>query len=840
MRIELKLLLLIFLIVLMPHHLIAQEGMLNKLLAPGPLSLSHQKLEKTDCLQCHAAGQGVPDSKCLECHKDIGRFVTAKKGFHGMATQSCKECHTEHKGRDLNTVAVDEKHFDHAKLTGYVLEGKHANIKCVECHKTKMKETSAEAGNTRYFGSQTSCVACHKKDDIHGFKGKWAAKDCNACHTLKTWNDGIKFEHLRDTGYKLVGEHAELKCANCHGATKADAPRTKVNPSGSPSNLGKSLMYQWPKLKQAQCLACHAGFHDQNLSQKFQGGDCTKCHTQTKWKIDNFEHKVTGYPLRGKHAEVKCIDCHKQKIPSLLESNRAFRYTGLKSQCLSCHKDYHHFGPLKLKGFGVLNACQACHNDTSWKQADSFDHFKATKYPLDGEHEKLDCLSCHIQKSKAGVFMKSVYLWPKLKTQTCEACHKSPHVGEFSQAMLKKACTECHVTSGWYNTPTGKKFDHSQTRFALTGAHIKTTCAECHGPRKHQIYKFKSFADKFCIDCHKDIHGGQFTNRLNTTRCAECHTTENFKERLPFDHNKTSYALTGAHKTTKCEECHVPTKTQVQLMPPNVSSKTFPTGQLFVPLKYRFPNLKASDCTACHADYHQGQLSRQCLDCHSDKSWKEVKFDHDLQSSYQLRDSHALLKCSECHKPISGQVATFKNTKYRVIRYKPISSDCITCHKDVHNGNFGKKCQECHTERNWKITKDFHKNFTLTGVHYSLNCAECHRDGMKLSGLSQNCQSCHAKDDIHSGTLPRCNECHRQQFWEVGSFKHSLTRFPLRGTHRTLDCFDCHKNGTYKGLSSTCASCHLSDALAVTSPVHSGFSNLMTCNACHFNQFSFR
>ena len=60
------------------------EGLLNKLLAPGPLVLGHENLEHKDCLKCHEAGGGVPNKNCLDCHKDINAHVEAKKHFHGL------------------------------------------------------------------------------------------------------------------------------------------------------------------------------------------------------------------------------------------------------------------------------------------------------------------------------------------------------------------------------------------------------------------------------------------------------------------------------------------------------------------------------------------------------------------------------------------------------------------------------------------------------------------------------------------------------------------------------------------------------------------------------------
>lgn len=156
---------------------------------------------------------------------------------------------------------------------------------------------------------------------------------------------------------------------------------------------------------------------------------------------------------------------------------------------------------------------------------------------------------------------------------------------------------------------------------------------------------------------------------------------------------------------------------------------------------------------------------------------------------------HADVKCEKCHINSAEKV-----------KFKPLSTQCVDCRKDPHKGNFGKTCQECH------------------------------KDGKKLAGLSQQCIACHQKDDVHNGSQPNCKNCHTQHFWEVTSFRHSLSKFPLRGAHRVIECTDCHNNGIYKGLSSSCVSCHLKDFNANPAPHTSGNTN---CIDCHKNTFTF-
>ena len=855
-----------------PNLSIAEEteGVMSVLLAPGPLIKAHQSLEgPKDCFKCHDVGKGTPDRLCLDCHKEIKPFVIQKKGYHGLTKQSCRECHDDHKGRNFNSIELNDKEFNHKFETGFDLTGKHEKLKCNECHKEKHGNKSARSGLIRYFGRQSTCVSCHKKEDIHFFKGEFAKKDCGSCHGVKTWKDEIQFNHEKDGHYKLVGKHEKLKCAECHGISKKQT----------------TPLYAWPQLKTKECLSCHTDYHKNNLSPKYQGGKCTQCHDQHQntWKILQFDHDVTGFKLRDKHAEIKCLDCHKQKsftsvsaassqligtnqqgeanlsqgnlvsqigninlplkVDNSLSHYKDFNFKGLKSACISCHQDIHKFGPHKNQKYGKFeNACSTCHNERNWKLIFQFEHNSDTRYKLDGKHLDVKCAACH--KTEVKTQKSAQYHWPQLTQKGCVNCHANPHTKEFSKEFARKTCTECHVTSSWKEILTDKNkhqkvFDHDKTRFPLKSAHQMITCINCHGVRPNQVYKFKTPQTQFCIDCHTNIHTKQFSPTYATNDCLSCHTQKNFTERLDFDHEKTRYPLHGAHSKVKCDDCHKPENIKKEMPVFNYNSKAFPDGLSFTPKRYLMPEVNKDTCKTCHADVHSGQLDNKCMSCHTFDAWKIQKFDHTSKTKYELLGKHQKVKCDECHKQIPFKYVDEFKKKIPVIKYKPISQSCNECHKDVHRGEYGNRCQECHHEKDWKWTRDFHKNFTLQGVHHSLECSDCHKDGKKLSGLSRKCHMCHAKDDIHSETSPNCLDCHTQHYWEVSSFKHSMTQFPLRGAHRVIECMECHRNGTYKGLSTQCSTCHVNDAMKATSKAHTPISNFMDCAKCHKSHFSF-
>ncbi|RZA12205.1 MAG: hypothetical protein EOP10_31785, partial [Proteobacteria bacterium] len=188
------------------------EGLLNKLLAPGPLALGHDNLEHTSCLKCHEPAGGIPNRLCIDCHKKIGEHVDSKTHFHGLMNgKACIDCHKEHKGRDANISFFDKKTFDHER-TGFKLDGGHSKVECTKCHTDTREKKPSRKNETEFFGSKASCIGCHAKDDIHFFEtNKFKGKECSTCHVTESWKDVKKFDHTRETGYALVGDHASLK-----------------------------------------------------------------------------------------------------------------------------------------------------------------------------------------------------------------------------------------------------------------------------------------------------------------------------------------------------------------------------------------------------------------------------------------------------------------------------------------------------------------------------------------------------------------------------------------------------------------------------------------------------
>ena len=354
------------------------------------------------------------------------------------------------------------------------------------------------------------------------------------------------------------------------------------------------------------------------------------------------------------------------------------------------------------------------------------------------------CLDCH---KEVGMDMRAhTGFHGRLKPQPCRACHTDHRGREAKIAPLDE-----------------RAFDHTQTDFALRGAHAapELECRGCHVTGK----KFREAPGR-CIDCHakRDVHKG----RLGKA-CGDCHGEANWKE-TRFDHGKTRFPLRGAHAPLKCASCH-----QAE----------------------RFKDTPSA-CAACHRkdDAHKGALGTACGDCHTERDWKQTRFDHS-KARFALRGAHVQVKCASCHKND---------------RFRETPSTCVACHRkdDRHKGALGEACGNCHSERNWKESKFDHARtvFPLLGSHARVRCESCHRDP-EYQRTPKDCFGCHQKDDRHQGQLgKKCDSCHDAGIWTKARFDHGRTRFPLLGAHLVVQCRTCHASSRFKDAKGDCVACH--------------------------------
>ncbi|MGH6628541.1 MAG: hypothetical protein ACREB3_02290, partial [Burkholderiales bacterium] len=450
------------------------------------------------------------------------------------------------------------------------------------------------------------------------------------------------------------------------------------------------------------CLSCHNDPHRGQL-----GRECLKCHTLMEWKrASGFGHSKTKFPLAGTHAHVACEKCHKQ----MSGEQKVAKYVGLAfDKCSACHTDPHRSS--------FRANCESCHDITVWKQVSwtrmrpIFDHSR-TNYPLLGKHADVRCSACH----------HGMAFNVPLPHGKCADCHTpDPHRGQFRARKDGGACEACHTVEGFKAARFGVA-EHAVTGYPLEGKHAAVSCAKCHVQAGQGTnYRVKHSQ---CLDCHTDIHKGQFAGPPHNSRCEDCHTVKTYAPST-FTlrrHDQTRFPLSGGHVPVACFDCH-----QARKLPGTT-----------LPVPYHFDDFT---CMGCHADPHNGQFAERmkkprpdgspvgCEACHTTKVWPDiVGFDH-ASTSFLLTGAHRAVPCMNCHKPPNLEL-TMKN-----VVFKSASTRCEGCHEDPHAAQFARDdrnpgCTECHNTNKWKPSLFDHEtktDFPLKGGHLDVRCDACHK-----------------------------------------------------------------------------------------------------------------
>lgn len=511
----------------------------------------------------------------------------------------------------------------------------------------------------------------------------------------------------------------------------------------------------------------------------------------------------------GGQAALKCLDCHSE-IATRLLARRGLHATynilaGSSQECARCHSE--HNG----EDFPLIK----------W-DIRTFNH-RDTGYLLEGKHAGLTCNKCHNPSHISSQESATIKMKDQSRTHLglstgCIACHEDQHKGR-----LGPNCQQCHNFVDWKSiniSQSGQsQFDHSKTRYPLTGLHLQVQCAKCHTNGADGKPQYVGIPFSQCADCHKDPHHGSFPQG-----CQSCHNTSGWKKvslqavNERFDHSKTKFPLEGKHGSVGCAQCHA-------------------NGDFKKPLVFQ-------KCMDCHKpDAHSGQFAKrqdggECASCHTVQGWKPSTFtvkEH-AGSEYPLQGKHARLECGQCHIP-KGKDTLFK------VKFER----CTDCHADKHEGQFAaapyfNACARCHNLEAYKpstfsLAKHKETHFVLTGGHMAVPCAECHKESAELQPKptaiyhwkTLNCTSCHS--DPHKGqfrermqharadgSLAGCEACHTTKSWkELSGFDHSKTKFALLGAHRATACIDCHKppnletklmNVDFKAALTQCEDCH--------------------------------
>jgi hypothetical protein len=333
--------------------------------------VGHQNLtsgEAFTCGDCHGNKTGHFElAACSDCHRGID--VSFMESHLATFGGECLACHdgVDRYGRDT---------FDH-NATVFPLTGKHVQTDCRGCHEGARSIAQLQAAPQK-------CYDCHSQNDVH--TGQMGT-NCETCHVTDGWEQA-SFDH-NQTGFALVGKHAETACAECHIGSSF---------TGTP----------------ADCFSCHA---DQDAHEGRFGVDCGSCHTPEDWGQATFDHSLSAFPLTGKHVEVACTACHVNEV-----------FAGTAQECAACHEE-----PQFHLGFFAVT-CGDCHTTDGWSPAQ---FSGAHTFPIThGEEGASSCRTCHPDS---------------LSMYTCYGCHEHTQQNIASEHLEEgisnfNDCISCHPT----------------------------------------------------------------------------------------------------------------------------------------------------------------------------------------------------------------------------------------------------------------------------------------------------------------------------------------------------------------------------------------------------------
>lgn len=307
------------------------------------------------------------------------------------------------------------------------------------------------------------------------------------------------------------------------------------------------------------------------------------------------------------------------------------------------------------------------------------------------------------------------------------------------------------------------KFDHIQTGFNLTGAHLLARCESCH------IQGVFKGTPRDCATCH------MAGNRMGATAKPDRHVPT----------------------TAPCESCH----------------RT--TG--WTPASYSHAGVAPGGCISCHnggmaTGKPNGHVltTSSCDSCHRTTAWYPAGFNHMGVAPGTCRNCHGVSatglpnghvaisasdSCDKCHRTTAWLPASFDHTGV-------VPGTCRTCHgvtaTGLPNGHVTilatDSCDKCHSTTTWLGAA-----FDHTGV-VAGTCATCH-NGTKATGVGGSATSRYPKTSGHVTTAlwPSCDNCHRSTTTFTNTKVHGVA------TNLNGNCNLCH---AHHNDSQSCDRCH--------------------------------
>ena len=819
-----------------------------------PLTNGHANLQ---CSQCHVNNNynlQVAPTDCGNAGCHLTTWQQTNNPVHStagtaFAASNCSQCH--------DTIAwTDMTSFNHT-VTGFTLTGAHVTTPCIQCHVNNnytLQIQQNDCGNSGCHLTQWNSTQTLGGSVPNHITAGFPITQCSSCHNTTSWSNAT-FDHST-TGFPLTNSHQMApagkvtQCAQCH-------INNNYNLQIQPTDCGNAGCHlnTW----QTTNNPVHS-----TAGPTFAVANCSGCHDTIAWTDQTgFNHSVTGFALTGTHATTPCAQCH-------VNNN----YNLTSADCMGCHQSS--WNSTQTLGGNVPNhvaanfpttasACATCHPITTWADG-KFDH-SSTGFPLTNSHQMAPagkvtaCSQCHvggnynlsIQPTDCGNSGCHLTTWQ----QTNNPTHSTA-----GTAFAATNCSTCHDTITW----TDNTFNHAVTGWPLTGSHQLApagkvaSCTQCHTGNNYNL------TSTACYPCHTtdwtntQTLGGNVPNHITAgfpQTCDTCHDTIAWPDST-FNHNTTGFPLTGLHTSVQCSQCHTTAAGGYTLGAPSGCADAY---------------CHQSDYNGTNNPVHSSAgttfAASNCTNCHSTaaafttSSWSHTSTGWALPGNHQMTPTGVITNCNQCHV---GNNYTFTSA----------NTACYPCHTTDWNstqtlgGNvpnhitsgFPQTCDTCHDTINWADSTFNHNNtgFPLTGLHTSVQCAQCHSTaaGGYTLGAPSGCADayCHQSDyngtnnPVHSsaGTTfaaTNCTNCHSTAAaFTTTSWSHTSTGWALVGNHQmspagvVANCNQCHVSNNYNLTSAACYPCHTTDwnstqTLGGSIPNHITAGFPQTCDTCH-------
>ena len=428
------------------------------------------------CTTCHSRFEGqehfkVNTQNCLICH-----FLKAQTSPAHLVETKCLDCHDV----PAEVFQRDRAEIDHRKFIA-------SQLGCEQlCHSQQMDPNPRVA--------DTQCLDCHEFRN----QGEYGASELHAMHSGKDKVECLACHEMAEHGRRPIdGHHTSLKCDSCHEVPFEGARLAEIDSTRLP----------------ADCGLCHRDPHAGQFTKA-----CQQCHSEHGWNgrwLASSHGPGSSFPLRGKHANVRCDQCH--RIPENGRRLADARFVGLGRDCQACHADPH--------AGQMSSSCSTCHTETGWTGNNLlFSHNQQALFKLEGPHSALACDACHGQGEKR---YRSI-------AHTCEDCHQRQTLAMQGTARMLSAPPDPH--------------------------NGRLSCTDCHDRNKPGQGRVEYAAQ--CASCHNSRYGALFYSWANALAQRRASIQQNLKHleepndarRLPLEQILEDAAAVGFHNLNLTQE----------------------------------------------------------------------------------------------------------------------------------------------------------------------------------------------------------------------------------------------------------------------------------------------